>query len=245
MTDLTYDTAEIPVREAIFGAHRNAWRRIARPGNWFDGLTRVAIAAESRNAPGCVLCGERKAAMSPYSVEGTHDSLGALPTAIVEIVHRIVTDPARLRRQWYEGILAGGVADTEYVEVVGVVCSTVSVDTFARAMGMPTPDLPAPEPGTPSRRRPSGVKPGDAWVPWVAPEDVTELEADLYDGGDANIRRALTCVPDEQRGFFDLTDAQYLSGPQIRDFGTDYRAITRAQIELIAGRVSALNQCVY
>ena len=65
MTDLTYDTAEIPVREAILGAHRNAWRRIARPGNWFDGLTRVAIAAESRNAPGCVLCGERKAAMSP------------------------------------------------------------------------------------------------------------------------------------------------------------------------------------
>ena len=245
MADPTYDTREVPIREAILAAHRDTWRRIARPGSWFDGPTRIAIAAESRNAPGCMLCAERKAAVSPYAIEGTHDSLGALPGAIVEIVHRIVTDPARLRQQWYEGILAGGVADTEYVEVVGVVCSTVSVDTFARAMGVPTPDLPAPEPGAPSRQRPTGVKPGDAWVPWIAPEDVTEREADLYDHGPSNIRRALTSVPDEQRGFFDLVHTQYLSGPEIRDFGTDYRAITRTQIELLAGRVSALNQCVY
>ena len=245
MTGPTYESADMPIREAILDAHRNAWRRIARPGSWFDGPTRLAIAAESRNAPGCALCAERKAALSPYGIDGAHESLGGLPEAVVEIVHRIVTDPARLRRQWYDGILADGLADTEYVEIVGVVCSTVSVDTFARAMGMPAPDLPAPEPGAPSRRRPPGVKPGHAWVPWIAPEDVTEAEADLYDHGASNIRRALMSVPDEQRGFFDLAHAQYLSGPEITDFTTDYRAITRAQIELIAGRVSALNQCVY
>ncbi len=245
MTDLTDDIAGVPIREAILVAHRDAWRRIARPGNWFDGPTRVAIATESRNAPDCALCAERKAALSPYSIQGTHDSLGTLPAEIVETVHRIVTDPARLRKQWYEGILAGGIADTEYVEIVGVVCSTVSVDTFAHAMGVPRPDLPTPEPGAPSRQRPSGVKPGPAWVPWIAPEDVTEPEADLYVHGTSNIRRALTSVPDEQRGFFNLSHSQYLSGPEITDYGTDYRAITRAQIELIAGRVSALNQCVY
>jgi hypothetical protein len=89
------------------------------------------------------------------------------------------------------------------------------------------------------------VKPGHAWVPWIAPEDASGPEADLYDGGTSNIRRALMLVPDEQRGFFELVYAQYLSGSEITDFGTDCRAITRAQIELIAGRVSALNQCVY
>ncbi len=245
MTDLTYDTAGVPIREAILAAHRDTWRRIARPGNWFDGPTRVAIAMETRNAPDCALCAERKAALSPYSIQGTHDSVGTLPAEIVEIVHRIVTDPGRLHKQWYEGILAGGISDTEYVEIVGVVCSTVSVDTFAHAMGVPRPDLPTPEPGAPTRRRPSGVKLGPAWVPWIAPEDVTEPEADLYDHGTSNVRRTLTSVPDEQRGFFVLSHAQYLSGPEITDFGTDYRAITRAQIELVAGRVSALNQCVY
>jgi len=245
MIEPTYDTADVLIREAILDAHRNAWRRIARPGTWFDGLTRLAIAAECRNAPGCGLCAERKAALSPYGVDGAHDSRGNLPEAIVEIVHRIVTDPARLKRQWYEGILADGMADTEYVEIVGVVCSTVSVDTFAHAMGMPAPDLPAPETGAPSRRRPPGVKPGLAWVPWIAPEDATEDEADLYINGASNIRRALMSVPDEQRGFFDLVHAQYLSGSEITDFTTDYRAISRAQIELVAGRVSALNQCFY
>jgi hypothetical protein len=245
MTDISYESAGVSIREAILEAHRDTWRRIARPGSWFDGQTRVAIAAESRNAPGCALCAERKAALSPYSVEGTHDSLGSLPAEIVEIVHRIITDPARLREQWYQGILAGGMADTEYVEIVGVICSTVSVDTFAHAMGLPNPDLPPPESGVPSRRRPSEVKPGRAWVPWIAPEDASGPEADLYDLGTSNIRRALSSVPDEQRCFFNLVNTQYLSGTEITDFDTDYRAITRAQIELIAGRVSALNQCVY
>jgi len=31
----------------------------------------------------------------------------------------------------------------------------------------------------------------------------------------------------------------------MRDFGCEYRAITHAQIELLAGRISAINQCVY
>ena len=245
MTGPTYTEADAPIREAIVEAHRDAWRRIANPGTWFDGRTRVAIAAETRNATDCGLCAKRKSALSPYTVEGAHDSLGDLPETVVEIVHRIATDPARLQRQWYEGMLAAGVSDTEYVEVVGVVCTTISVDTFARAMGLARSDLPAPAPGEPPRHRPPGVKPGRAWVPWIAPEDVTDAEADIYDSGQFNIRRALTAVPDEQRGFFDLVNAQYLSSSQIWNFANDYRAITRAQTELLAGRVSALNQCVY
>ena len=245
MTDPTYASSDAPIRQAILVAHRNALRRIANPGTWFDGSTRVAIAAETRNAMDCSLCADRKAALSPYTIEGNHNSLGELQDSIIEIIHRIVTDPARLKRQWHEDVLASGTTDTEYVEVVGVVCTMVSIDTFARAIGLPRLDLPAPEPGAPPRHRPTGVKPSRAWVPWIAPEDVTEAEADLYDHGSFNIRRALTAVPDEQRGFFDLVNAQYLSSTEIWDFTNENRAITRAQIELLAGRVSALNQCVY
>lgn len=245
MTEPTWEGAATPVRADVVEAHRAAWRRLARPGAWFDGATRIAIAAETRNAPACALCTARKAALSPAAVMGAHDSPGGLPDVMVDAVHRIVTDPARLSRNWYEGLLADGLADTEYVELVGVVCQTVLVDSFARALGAEPWDLPAPVSGAPARRRPAGVKPGRAWTPWIAPEDAAETEADLYTHGGAHIRRALSAVPDEQRGFFALVDAQYLSGPQIRDFATDYRALTRAQIELLAGRVSALNQCVY
>jgi hypothetical protein len=80
----------------------------------------------------------------------------------------------------------------------------------------------------------------------VAPEDVTEADPALYaDLGGAHIHRALNLVPAEVLGFFDLDAAQYLPDAALRDFGREYRAITHAQIELLAARVSALNQCFY
>src|SRR5204863_9810774 len=90
------DAAAIPIRPAIAAAQARAWERIARPGAWWDGAQRVAIAAEIRRAVECRLCRRRKAALSPSAEAGAHDSLGALPAAVVEIVHRVHTDPARL-----------------------------------------------------------------------------------------------------------------------------------------------------
>ena len=58
-------------------------------------------------------------------------------------------------------------------------------------------------------------------------------------------RRAMSMVPDEVRGFFDLVSTQYLGPEQQWDFENEYRAISHSQIELVAGRVSALNGCVY
>ena len=102
MTDMSYADAPFAVRNDLGDAHAATWERIASRGTWFDGETRVAIAAETRNARGCRLCAERKEALSPYAVEGTHDSLGALPENLVEVIHRIVSDPGRLMRKWYE-----------------------------------------------------------------------------------------------------------------------------------------------
>ena len=74
----------------------------------------------------------------------------------------------------------------------------------------------------------------------------TEAEAGLYDGLAAvNIHRALSLVPAEVAGFFDLDAEHYLPDALLRDFGTEYRALTHAQIEFLAARVSAINQCVY
>lgn len=82
-------------------------------------------------------------------------------------------------------------------------------------------------------------------MPWIAPEDATGAEANLYPGSAAHIRRALSLVPDEARGFFDIVTYQYLPGAAMRDFANEYRAITHAQIELLAARGSTLNGCFY
>lgn len=243
---IDYSGARVPVREDVAEAHRGAWKRMARPGTWFTGAERVAIAAESRAAWDCRLCAERKAALSPNAVGGKHDRAGdALPDALVEVIHRVTTDPGRLSRGFVEQALAGGLTDAQYVEAVGVVVRTVSVDFFCRAMGLPPNPLPEPQPGELTRRRPEGAREDGAFVPMI-PYGKTGPDADIYPGNPPNVLRALSLVPDEVRGITDLSRAHYLSPRDLVNPGSNGgRAISRPQIELIAGRVSALNECFY
>ncbi|MYG52715.1 MAG: hypothetical protein F4204_10335 [Rhodospirillaceae bacterium] len=241
-----YRHSPLPVREGLAASQRRAWTRLAEPGEWWPGAVRIAIAEETRAAPACAFCAERKAALSPYAVSGRHTAATDLPDVLVDTVHRIRTDPERLTRRFCDAALAGGLSDGEYAETVAVVATVVAVDTFCDAMGLPRHALPEPVAGEPRRRRPPGAKPGLAWIATVAPEDVTEGEAGMYDGlAGVNIHRALSLAPAEVAGFFDLDAEHYLPDAQLRDFGVEYRALTHAQIEFLAARVSAINQCVY
>ena len=249
MAEISYDTAVTHVRDELADAHQRAWRRLAAPGTWWDGQRRVAIAAETRNAAFCKHCGDCKAALSPYGIEGSHGGIGDLPDNIVEIVHRIATDPGRLTRAWFDCAIESGLGDGEFVETVGVVVTTISVDTFTRAIGLPLHPLPEPVSGEPSYKRPAGAKPGPAWVQMLAPEDMTAAETcreNAYPTPNPTfVRRALSLVPREASGLFDMVDAQYLPGAIMSDLTAQHRAITRPQMELIAGRVSAINGCFY
>ena len=243
---LDYRGSPLPVREDIAAAHRRAWDRLGAPGEWWSGAVRIAIAEETRAAPDCELCRDRKAALSPRAVAGAHAAVTDLAPTLVEVIHRVRTDAGRLTRGFCDEALAGGLRDAEYVETVGVMATVVTIDSFCDAMGVPRHALPAPVAGEPRRRRPAGAKEGLAWVPTVAPEDVTEAEAGMYDGlAGVNIHRALSLVPAEMVGFFDLDTVHYLPDSLLRDYGNEYRALTHAQIEYLAARVSAINQCFY
>lgn len=245
MASVSYRAAPFKVREDLEAAHQRAWARLARAGTWLDGATRIRVAREARHARGCALCATRKAALSPYGIDGRHDDLGQLPEAWVEVIHRIVSDPGRLTHSWYRQMIESGPSEEEYVEMVSVIAHVTAIDTFARGIDTSEQPLPPPEAGDPSRYRPAEARVSDAWVPTIAWDEAGANEADLFSGVVSNIRRALTLVPDEARSFFDLAAHQYLAGPQMRDFAKEYRAITHAQIELLAARVSALNQCTY
>jgi hypothetical protein len=242
-----YASSLVAIRDDLEKAHARAWERIGRPGTWWDGAARVAIATETRHASSCRLCRRRKEALSPAAIEGTHDSLGALPEIVVEVVHRVRTDPGRLSERWFRSVLAAGLSEEQYVETVSVVAHVVAIDTMGRGLGFDLLPLPEPEHGRPSQYRPACVKPGGAWVPWLEPGDLGEAESGLYPSGRpaANIMKAMSLVPDEVRGFFDLVSRQYIPPLAMRDFSRDYRAISHSQIELLAARVSALNQCLY
>lgn len=227
-------------------AHRRLLEHIRAPGSWWTGAQRVAIAAESRHATRCGLCARRKATLSPAHVEGMHDTLGALSASAVDVIHRVRTDPGRLSRSWFEHIVPAGLSDGEYVELVGVVALTAGLDFFARAFGIPPYPLPDALPGDPSRYRPASARAGTAWVPMVASEDATGAEADLYEGLAfvPNIVRALSLVPGEVKALQRSSAAHYLPVKDIVDPAAR-RSLDRPQMELVAARVSALNQCFY
>lgn len=166
MTAFRYDQGPDRVRPDLAEAHRRAWDHIAAAGTWLSGDERVAVAKETRRARDCALCLERKAALSPFAVDGGHDHAGALPVPMVDEIHRVTTDAARLTEKWG----------------------------------------PAAAPRPP--------------------------------------RRALSLVPAEVRAWRDVSAAQYLGEKEMVRFGS-VRAIDRSQIELVAGRVSALNECFY
>jgi hypothetical protein len=244
--ELDYAPAGVAVREDLRRAHGRLLRHLASPGSWWTGAERVAIAAESRNAAACGLCRERKGALSPAAVQGEHESLGALPAPLVDVIHRVRTDPGRLSRSWFDGILASGLDEGSYVEAIGLVAMLAGVDSFARALELPPFPLPEPLPGTPSRHRPASARPGTAWVAMIAPEDAEGPEHDLYGTADfvPNIVRALSLVPDHVRVLRELSSAHYMGFAEIPDFRRR-GALDRMQMELIAARVSSLNECFY
>lgn len=247
MANISYARATVPVREDLPAAHNRAWRRLAQAGNWWTGAERVAIAAEVRNAWQCLLCKSRKAALSPYTIAGTHESISRLPETAIDVIHRIVTDPGRLTQSWFQKTMASGeITDVQYVEIIDVVVTVVSIDSFCRGIGVPLHPLPEPQAGEPSHYRPKAARLEEAWAPMLPVEGATGAEADLWNptGRVGNVIRALSVIPDAVRQLMDLSNAHYVPRDRLMDL-TWGRSLSRAQMELLAGRVSALRGCFY
>ena len=243
-----YAESNYAIRQDLPEAYRDVWQKIAQAGNWWSGAERVAIAAEVRAARDCDLCQRRKAALSPFSVQGDHDSESDLPESAVDSVHRLSTDASRLTERWLKEITAAGLTEEHYVELLGIVVAVISIDGFHRALGILLEPLPTPCAGEPNQYRPESVRHGDAWVPGIPARLALGDEADLYDGSkqSANVITAMSLVPDSVRILKSLSAVQYLKmSDVVNPLKNGNRKISRAQMELLAGRVSALSDCFY
>lgn len=242
-----YKNSPYPVRQDLADAYREYWQTLAAPGNWFTGAERVAIAGEVRNALDCPFCEQRKQALSPYTLDGEHLRGDTLPDRVVDAVHRVVTDQSRITAAWVEDNAANGLSEEQYVELAGVVVAVFSIDEFNRALGLAPEPLPEPVEGQADRYRPAQAQRGNGFVPMLTPDGATGAEADLWPvGTNTNVLRALSLVPDAVRSWRRISNAQYLPFRNIMQFGgATGRSIDRMQIELVAGRVSSINECFY
>ena len=122
-----------------------------------------------------------------------------------------------------------------------------SIDEFHHALGLEVEILPEPKLGQPSHYRPSQAVSGTGFIPMLPRDGATRLESDLWQSDrTANVLRAFSLVPDALRDWKQLSSAQYLSMEGMTNMvKQEDRAINRLQMELIAGRVSAINECFY
>ena len=247
MAFFNYSNAPFSIREDIKKEFSGFWQRLAQPGSWWSGADRVAIAKASRSALLCDFCTDRKLALSPYALTGKHTSDNSLKESAVDAVHRIVTDQTRITQAWVDSLPENGLSIEAYVELAGIVVCMFSIDEFHRALGLDLEDLPEPIGGNPSHYRPAQAEFGTGFVPMLPKEGLTGPEESLWPGGrSANVLRALSLVPDALKDWLALSSAQYLAveemGNMVRH---EDRSINRLQMELIAARVSAINECFY
>lgn len=219
------------IATALRSAHTDATSRLAGPGDWLGGQERIAAWREARNAATDPLDEARRRAVSPDAVDGGHEATDDLPAEAVEVVHRIATDPGRLRRAWAEKTIAE-LGEETYTELVAVTSIATVIDRFDLITTGELRPLPEPVAGDPARVRPDGVGDVGAWV------------SQAVDKGRANVSRALTLVPRTQGVWRPLVDSHYSRGAEFLDLVWD-RALTRPQVELVAARTTALNECFY
>ena len=230
-----FKSVKYPVRPALVEGYAQAWDKIVESGPFWSGRDRVSIVNEARASLVCELCNRRKAALSPNSVSGEHDKVTDLPDHVVEVVHRIRSDPARMTKKVLEDALEAGMSQHEYVELVGIVATSVVIDTLHQALGLPVPELREGSMDSPTGQKAPDVLDGGAWVP------ISTAEGEVLDIGipkTANIIRAMGLVPAAVTLFFSVMRQGYF----IQGLPVD---ISRSQAEFIAARVSALNACFY
>ena len=231
------DVSGVPIPETLERVHEQARGRFVRAGSFLDGATRRAMVLEARAARECGLCARRAEALFAASVEGEHETVTELAPGLVELAHRVVTDSGRLSRAWFEGVIAAGVTPEQYVEAAGLIGSSTIADTFAVALTGEPAVLGASEGG-----EPSGVS-NEALVDVGAYVGLMDYEHPLprWEGRPApNICRALAMVPSAVDEFWDLFVPHYQPMAE-----ADGHEVRRSQIEFVASRTSALNECFY
>lgn len=225
-----YTGVDLPIREKTISAQRMSWEVIAAPGRWWTGGERVEIARIGRAA-------------RDFEAVGSD----ILPEAAVYAIQKLVVDNANLNRDWYGEIIASeGMTEDRYVELVAVVVHSLSIDEFHRALGLELEPLPAPIDGEPTLQRPAEAERRYSWPPIVPKGGLNDGDQMLYGPMEwgANVISALSLIPENVRWLHDLSEGHYLSFAEMR-MPDPLRAISRPQIELIAARVSALNECFY
>jgi hypothetical protein len=152
-------------------------------------------------------------------------------------------------REFCKQVQADGVTEGAYVEIVALASRIVNLDVFARGLGVPSRSLATPaEDKTPSCKRPEEATDEGFFTASIPNLPAGGATAKMLYGKipAANVFRAVTLVPDEGKRVIDLIGQQYFPAAKLMDFRADNgHALSRAQVEIVATKISEHNKCFY
>jgi hypothetical protein len=153
----------------------------------------------------------------------------AEPTSVEGVARLVAGHASTITVDTVDGIEAAGIDRTTYVEIVGIVSRVAAIDTFDRGVGRAPRALPDAIGGTPSREPVADARRRAGWVPTL---------------GAIGPPTALSSVRREAADQEALHDVLYLPYGGMADLDA-HRGLHRTQMELIAARVSLLNDCFF
>jgi hypothetical protein len=223
----------VTVRVDLAEAHRLAWAHIAAPGSWWSGAERVELA---QTALAAIADEEPLPPWVAITSTTRLDPELVAPRLAHDVAYRLARHAGTMTVDVYRAA-ATELGELRYVELCAIVSTVAAVAHFCRNIGVAVPRLPEPLDGPPTGHRPERLaQPRFNWVPVAEPADEV-----------AAVVQAYTAVPDEQRNTWRMADAQYM--PHLEMVHADWSrrpgGLSRAQMELVAARLTLLRDCFY
>ena len=210
------------VRQDIVHAHRQTWKAIACAGSFWSDVDRLEIAKQARAA-------RSQRSDLPFN-RSYPDS--RLNRDTLETVRKVAADAGKIDRFWAKKQIAS-IGDGPYAELVAIVASVSAVDAFSEALGRPREMLPKATGGSCSGVKSDNATDIGGYLPMVDPWD------------EPNVSRALSLVPAVNALFMQNVSSMYVGkGGGFNDMVWD-GPLSRPQAELLAARVSSVNECFY
>lgn len=212
------------VSDAVAEVHRSSWQNIAGCGHFFNGEQRIAIAQQARASRA-----QRDAAK--WLRKNLPDTPCLNKTA-VQCARIIGADAHQIDKSWAQLQIAE-IGAAAYVELGSIVVTVTAIDAFNEAIGRAHENLPEPQVGVADGEFNQDVTDAGAYVPMVDP----------WPG--PNVSRAMSLVSDANALFMANVAAMYTGASNNFNQLVWQGPLSRPQIELLAARVSSMNECFY
>jgi hypothetical protein len=142
----------LAIHAEINSAINNDWKRMARPGSFFTGAQRVAMATEARR-----------------DRDGDPTGTGQLSPTVARVVRQVSVRPMDITHQWVDQAFSEGLTPLQYVEIIGLVSRLSAIDLFDFGIGSDQRPLPDPVAGEPTGAFDPAAQPNGAVVPTTGP----------------------------------------------------------------------------